>query len=176
MNLEENTHSYSTTVSKSLLFAFCEATLVIPFIMLLIYFLANAYPNFGHKDPATAWFISMLGSGNFLFLTVLVTIVEGYFQYFENSKTTYQIFNDRVIHSERFLNESDKTIMFVEADSAELSASVFEKYFNVGTVRIIKRNTPQPFVLRGIHEPRKAFEFITKQIAEFKNQIRVKQL
>lgn len=91
------------------------------------------------------------------------------------SFTRYMLSDDRLFTSVGFLNIKDDEILLYRVRDIDLSRSLWQRIFGVGTVTVLSSDKTMPtLVLKNIKDPLFVKELIHKQVEEVKIKRRVR--
>ena len=91
------------------------------------------------------------------------------------SFTRYMLSDDRLFISVGFLNIKDDEILLYRVRDIDLSRSLWQRIFGVGTVTVLSSDKTMPtLVLKNIKDPMFVKELIHKQVEELKIKRRVR--
>ena len=91
------------------------------------------------------------------------------------SFTRYMLSDDRLFTSVGFLNIKDDEILLYRVRDIDLSRSLWQRIFGVGTVTVLSSDKTMPtLVLKNIKDPMFVKELIHKQVEELKIKRRVR--
>lgn len=91
------------------------------------------------------------------------------------SFTRYMLSDDRLFTSVGFLNIKDDEILLYRVRDIDLSRSLWQRIFGVGTVTVLSSDKTMPtLVLKNVKDPMFVKELIHKQVEEMKIKRRVR--
>jgi len=90
-----------------------------------------------------------------------------------HKRTFYELFADRLIGTERFLNDERMTFPLEDAEEVSQSATLIQKYFEVGDIVVRRKGSARGMILRDIENPNLVFEEISAKVAELQNKLRI---
>ena len=91
------------------------------------------------------------------------------------SFTRYMLSDDRLFTSVGFLNIKDDEILLYRVRDIDLSRSLWQRIFGVGTVTVLSSDKTMPtLVLKNVKDPMFVKELIHRQVEEMKIKRRVR--
>lgn len=93
--------------------------------------------------------------------------------YFLNKNTKFELLPDRIIASDRFLNDEHFSLPFTDVNEVSQSANIYQKIFGVGNLQISIKGSKNLLRLNNIEKIDDAFMLISEYVADLRSKIKV---
>lgn len=100
-----------------------------------------------------------------ILLFLLITFLFVFLSYKGAAKTEYRFLEDRIEYYEGFLSVSKKIVYYNKITDIDMSKGVFEKRYNLGSIRVSTAGSSGPEItILSIEEPEKWFAWLQETL------------